>query len=433
MNALSGADREFLESEGRRIAATLGSISSAIIIGENGTVAALVAVAIARSEAARRHVALGDLVGELAPLYAIAGGDDAIGLSECFRDGLPLNDIARPAPDLASLFVLPSGAPPVATEKIYGNERWPRLIGGFRQAGALMLLVASADAPGIDALVGAAEGVIVAGAREESVARFPVLARVGAMPVSAAPEREGHASAARRLTIVTVSLGLAIVVVTVAAGWIYRGALIARFRRTGVPEVAAAAAVPSPPATARPVRPVRADTVVLAEPSSPADSNVTAYFAVEVVAANTLPGANSVLRDNAESARLPAATIAPVQLGGGSLWYKVVVGAWRDRAGADGLLVELRDKGLVRRDAGAVVRVPYALMLADGVERSEIAALLDTWRGRGITAYALLQDDGGIRLFAGAFETAAQAAPLAASVRDAGVGAVLAFRTGRTF
>jgi hypothetical protein len=182
-------------------------------------VAALVAVAIARSEAARRHVALGDLVGELAPLYAIAGGDDAIGLSECFRDGLPLNDIARPAPDLASLFVLPSGAPPVATEKIYGNERWPRLIGGFRQAGALMLLVASADAPGIDALVGAAEGVIVAGAREESVARFPVLARVGAMPVSAAPEREGHASAARRLTIVTVSLGLAIVVVTVAAGW----------------------------------------------------------------------------------------------------------------------------------------------------------------------------------------------------------------------
>jgi hypothetical protein len=74
VTALSSADREFLESEGRRIAATLGTISSAIIIGENGTVAALVAVAIARSEAARRHVALGDLVGDLAPLYEIAGG-----------------------------------------------------------------------------------------------------------------------------------------------------------------------------------------------------------------------------------------------------------------------------------------------------------------------------------------------------------------------
>ncbi len=427
MNALSGADREFLETEGRRIAATLGTISSAIIIGENGTVASLVAVAIARSEAARRHVALGDLVGELAPLYAIAGGEDAIGLSECFRDGLPLNDIARPAPDLASLFVLPSGAPPVATEEIYGNERWPRLIGGFRQAGALMLLVASADAPGIDALVGAAEGVIVAGARDEKVARFPVLARVGEMPVSAAAEPDRHSSAARRLA---VSLGLALVAITVAAGWFYRDEVTARFRRLSDSASAAAPAVAPPPTTAAPAR---TDTVVLAEPSSPADSNVTAYFAVEVVAANTLPGANSVLRDNAESARLPAATIAPVQLGGGSLWYKVVVGAWRDRAGADGLLVELRDKGLVRHDAGAVVRVPYALMLADRVPRSEIASQIDTWRGRGITAYALLQDDGGIRLFAGAFETAAQAAPLAASVRDAGVGAVLAFRTGRTF
>jgi hypothetical protein len=429
VTALSSADREFLESEGRRIAATLGTISSAIIIGENGTVAALVAVAIARSEAARRHVALGDLVGDLAPLYEIAGGEDAIGLSECFRDALPLNDIARPAPDLASLFVLPSGAPPVATEEIYTNERWPRLIGGFRQAGALMLLVASADAPGIDALVGAAEGVISAGASEEKAARFPVLARIGPMPIPAAPEADRHSTPGRRLA---VSLGLALVAMTVAAGWLYRDELTARLRRPGS-TATAAVSPPTTPGPAMPAAPARADTVVLAEPSSPADSNVTAYFAVEVVAANTLPGANSVLRDNAESARLPAATIAPVQLGGGSLWYKVVVGAWRDRAGADALLVELRAKGLVRRDAGAVVRVPYALMLADNVPRSEIAAQIDTWRGRGITAYALQQDDGGIRLFAGAFETAAQAAPLAASVRDAGVGAVLAFRTGRTF
>jgi hypothetical protein len=430
VTALSSADREFLESEGRRIAATLGTISSAIIIGENATIAALVAVAIARSEAARRHVALGDLVGELAPLYALAGGEDAIGLSECFRDGLPLNDIARPAPDLESLFILPSGAPPVATEEIYGNERWPRLIGGFRQAGALMLLVASADAPGIDALVGAAEGVIVAGALDKKVARFSVLERIGPMPVPAVPavpEQHRDSNAGRRLAI---SLGLALVAMAVGAGWFYRGELVARFRWPVALLPAAASVVPAP---AAPAAPIRADTVVLVEPSSPLDSNMTAYFAVEVVAANTLPGANSVLRDNAESARLPAATIAPVQLGGGSLWYKVVVGAWRDRAGAGALLVELREKGIVRRDAGAVVRVPYALMLADGVPRSEIAALIDLWRGRGITAYALQQDEGGVRLFAGAFETAAQAAPLAASVRDAGVGAVLAFRTGRTF
>ncbi|RFC41543.1 MAG: hypothetical protein DUW69_002619 [Verrucomicrobia bacterium] len=426
MTALSSADRDFLAAEGCRIAATLGDRSSAIIIGENFTVAALVAVAIARDEAGRRHVALGDLVGDLAPLYAIAGGEDAIGLSECFREGLPLNDIARPAPDMAALFILPSGAPPITTEEIYANERWPRLIGGFRQAGALMLLVARADAPGIDALVAAADGVIVAGGRDELIARFPILERVGPLPL---PERSAvprDSTPQRRLA---VSLGLALIAGALAAGWFYRDDLAARFRGP----VAVAAPPHLAPAPPGPTIPVRTDTVALVEPSTPADANLTAYFAVEVVAANTLPGANSVLRENAESAPLPAVTIAPVQLGGGSLWYKVVVGAWHDRAGAETLLVEWREKGIVQRNAGAVVRVPYALLLGDAVPQAQIAAEIDTWRGRGITAYALLQDDGSVRLFAGAFETAAQAAPLAASVRDAGVGAVLAFRTGRTF
>jgi hypothetical protein len=371
-------------------------------------------------------VALGDLIGDLAPLYAIAGGEDAIGLSECFRDGLPLNDIARPAPESASLFILPSGALPVATEEIYGNARWPRLIGGFRQAGALMLLVASADASGIDALVAAADGVIVTGARDSAVARFPIIERIGPMPISVAVEPPRAPAVRHRLAIGAV---VALVLVTAVAGWAYRSELTARFGRAKTP-VLTTPITPTPAAVAAPVR---ADTVVLAEPSSPLDSNVTAYFAVEVVAANTLPGANSVLQENAASSHLPAATIAPVQLGGGSLWYKVLVGAWRDRAGADSLLVELHEKGMLRRGAGAVVRVPYALLLANSVPQSAVAAQIDTWRGRGITAYALLQEDGGVRLFAGAFETAAQAAPLAASVRDAGVGAVLAFRTGRTF
>lgn len=426
MTALSSAERDFLASEGRRIAATLSDRSSAIVVGENSTVAALVAVAIAQIEAGQRHVALGDLVGDLAPLYAIAGGEDAIGLSECFRDGLPLNDIARPAPELGSLFILPSGAPPITTEAIYANERWPRLIGGFRQAGALILLVARADAPGIDALVAASDGVIVAGARDELVARFPILDRVGPLPLPQRIAVPRDSTPQRRLA---VSLGLALIAGAMAASWFYRDDLAARFRGP----VAAAAPARVAPAPPGPTIPVRADTVALVEPSTPADSNLTAYFAVEVVAANTLPGANSVLRENAESAPLPAVTIAPVQLGGGSLWYKVVVGAWHDRAGAETLLVEWRDRGIVQRNAGAVVRVPYALLLADAVPQAQIAAEIDTWRGRGITAYALLQDDGSVRLFAGAFETAAQAAPLAASVRDAGVGAVLAFRTGRTF
>ena len=97
------------------------------------------------------------------------------------------------------------------------------------------------------------------------------------------------------------------------------------------------------------------------------------------------------------------------------------------------MLAALRASKVVRSENGLVVRVPYALLLADSVARDMVAHEVDVWRGRGISAYALLQDDGSARLYAGAFETAAQAAPLAASVRDAGTVPVVAFRTGRMF
>jgi len=77
--------------------------------------------------------------------------------------------------------------------------------------------------------------------------------------------------------------------------------------------------------------------------------------------------------------------------------------------------------------------VPYALVLADHVERTEVQDLLDEWRRRGFNPYVLTQDDGSARLLVGAFETTPQAAPLAAALRATGVAPVLAFRTGRTY
>jgi hypothetical protein len=130
---------------------------------------------------------------------------------------------------------------------------------------------------------------------------------------------------------------------------------------------------------------------------------------------------------------LPASTIAPVRLGSGSLWYKVIVGAWRSRDGADSLLEALRARKVVRRDAGAVVRVPYALLVAEKLDSARAKEVENSWRARGISVYALVQEDGSVRVFAGAFETAAQAAALAASFRDAGATPVVAFRTGRPF
>ena len=427
----AGARLDSWEDEGRRLAPQLEQNASIVVLGENTQLAAAVAVGIARAESARRHVAIGDLVGDSAPLYALAGGEDAMGLADCLRDGLPLNDIARPAPECASLFVLPAGTPPVATEFVLGHERWPKLVKGFAQAGALLVLVAPLDAPGLDSLVAATDGVVAVDTIPARVKRFPVLATVDTpeTPVIV------HATPLPTSTVRWIIAVALLLVLAGGAGWfVMHRHLRSGTRMTNGDAAASTGSGASPVAASpEPTAEPPIDTVRLGAVVNPADSAVASRFAVEVVAANTFAGANSVLRNDDELSSFPAPTISPVQLGGGTLWYKAVVGAWRVRGGADSLLAALRASKVVRSENGLVVRVPYALLLADSVAREMVAHQIDVWRGRGITAYALLQDDGSARLYAGAFETPAQAAPLAASVRDAGTVPVVAFRTGRMF
>jgi hypothetical protein len=175
-----------------------------------------------------------------------------------------------------------------------------------------------------------------------------------------------------------------------------------------------------------------ADTITLGAVVNPADSAIAAGYTVELVAANTLPGANSRLE--MAGVRLPAPTLVPILLGAdGRPWYRALTGAWRDRSDAEALLRMLRDRGLVREDEGRVLRAPFALLLAEGVPPDQTATALREWQSRGIPVYALWQDDGSVRLFAGAFETPGQSVLVALSLRDIGVEPVLAFRTGRTF
>ena len=87
----------------------------------------------------------------------------------------------------------------------------------------------------------------------------------------------------------------------------------------------------------------------------------------------------------------------------------------------------------VKAKVGRVLRAPYALLLASGIPTREVPEALAGWAERGIPAYALLQEDGGARLYVGAFETSDQSVLLASSLRDLGVAPRVAFRTGRAF
>jgi len=338
--------------------------------------------------------------------------------------------VARPSPDCETLFILPAGTPPVATYDILAHERWPRLIRGFAQGGALLLLVAALDAPGLDVLVEAAGGIVAVDTPPRRVRRYSVLAAIDE-PEAPPARRQKHYGRKILLALAAVTLVVAAVfaVKLVRRGYVGPGSRIAQLGADIAP------AGEAPPITL-PGSVARADTVRLGAVVNPGDSADAAKYAVELVAANSAASANSVMRDGedaASAADRKTAAVVPVQLGGAAIWYKAVVGAWHDRAGADSLLDALRARGIVRRNAGVVVRVPYALLLVERVPQAGADSVVTTWRARGVSAYALLQDDGSARVFAGAFETPAQAAPLAATIRDKGVPPQLAFRTGRAF
>ena len=161
----------------------LAGKSAVLIAGRDSDACAHVAIGLGRAESSRRRVAIGDLVGDVEPLVALLDADDVHGIVDSFLYGVSINKVARPVGGSENLFVLPSGSVPVVTEEIFRSDRWRRLASGFREVGALLVLVAPADAPGLDALAAMLDGVVSVGDdRGELAARFPLLASVSERP-----------------------------------------------------------------------------------------------------------------------------------------------------------------------------------------------------------------------------------------------------------
>lgn len=436
-------------AEGARTAGALEEVAAALVIGADPAVAALVAIAIARAQRGDRRVAVADLVGGLAALGGAsspgADGAPSPGLLDCIRDGLPVSAIAAPLSEDGRIFILPSGGPGVSERLVLESARWPRLVAGFREVDALLLLVVGANAPGLPTLLSAVDGVIAVDLPPVVARTFPLLATVDRpepelLPVRPLPERPPRRTRGRRGAWALAALAL------VAAGGV--GSSVWRTRtRASAPALASRAAdsrsasaedsLAKGPAGTLAGMPAgtlagTADTITLGTVVNPDDSANAAGFTVELVAANTLAGANSGLA--MRGVDLPAPTLTPVLLGAdGRPWYRALTGAWHARAEAEAFLATLRERGLVRDDVGRVLRAPYALRLVEGMPSPQVAAAIAEWEARGISAYALLQDDGRASLFAGAFETPGQSVLVALSLRDVGVAPVLAFRTGRMF
>lgn len=411
------------------IAAHVSDWAAVVVTGPEPEQAARGAVAIAIAASESRRVAIGDLAGDLQPIYALAGGEDAPGLADSFRDGRGLNEIARPVPGNPSLFVLPSGDGVQDEPALGAHDRWTRLIRGFGEAGGLLVLVAPRTSPLLAVLGAAGAGLVLADRPRAAPPGIPLIA---VLPPVRRRGRGWWRIGNGREVAAGIAVGILGAAAVAGSGtgmlWIRArnapdGIVTLRPRaQERVPEESAAAVATT-------------DTVTIAERLAPVDSALLAPFAVEVVAASSAANANSLVQDRAADGRLPAMTITVVAVRSGAQratkWHKLTVGAWHDARTADSALEAMRKRRLVARDGGVVVKAPYAILLADSASRAQARAVIEVWRAKGLTPYALTQDDGTVRVYAGAFETVAQGVTMAAVVHGAGGTPMVAFRTGR--
>jgi hypothetical protein len=433
---VSGGRPVAWEDAGRQIAPLLGSYSAVVVTSSDPVAAAHVALGIALAEAKHRRVVLADLVGDLPPLRSLVKDEDPHGISDSFLYGLSLNKIGYEVEGAANLYIMPSGTDPTIGDEIFRSARWKKLAEGFLETGALLLLVTRSDAPGLAELAEQTDGVVLV--RDAQLAAAPsalVLARVPApTPTLKIPLHRFTARAAdwrkHRWAYPALAAGGVLVIAAIGAGLILARTAA---RPTRPPPRVTAAPVPAP-IPPPPLPPP--ETLYIAPPANVNDSASASAFSVELLVANTAEGANLFVRKN--GAALPAAAVSPVSIGQErATWYKVTAGAYTRRDQADSLLFALQKSGvLVTESAGRVIRSPLALLIdsvpSQGGLVDAVRAAVEKYTARGLTVYPLIQDDGGARIFAGAFGSSGESAGLTKALRSAGLKPVLVYRTGST-
>ncbi len=459
------------EALGADASPSVAGAHAILVTGKDPIAAARAALGIGRAQSRTRRVAIGDLVGEVEPLQSLVTGDDPHGIIDSFLYGVSLNKIARQVDESGTLFVMPSGTEPVVTPDILRNERWSRLAAGFREVGALLVLVASSDAEGVHELASMLDGVVVVGDATSvlSVPRNSVLAHVDAPPIvpaappelveaATAPPARSAAAAAKPSPVVLPAqdvvekrvltpfparnirkqgLIAGAVAIALAAAWFAYSLFSTPSAATGVaaPTTSAVNVADSASGTPGPVAEpssAQLDSATLVRVANPKDSLQAAAFGVVIVATND--EAQALARWADLGLNLPAGTVTMVRIRGErGRFFQMQAGAYGKARQADSLLGALRASGKLKADAGRVVATPYGLMLESKVSRRAAQNVADGYGQRQIAAYPLLQADGSATIFVGAFESPEQAIPLMAELKAKGVGSTLYYRTGRSF
>lgn len=460
------------EAQGAEASAAVAGAHAILVTGHDPIVTARVAIGLGRVQSRTRRVAIGDLIGDVEPLQRLVTGDDPHGIVDSFLYGVSLNKIARQIDDAGMLFVMPTGTEPTVTPDIMRNERWHRLGAGFREVGALLILVAVSDAEGAADLGALLDGVVVVGEDSPqfdensasilaritapSIAEVPAQVPV-AVPDPAPSERSrqpspvvlpAHVSGAQRVPNAMPESGglpkaaVVMLVLLVAAGIWYAlgmpgvpsGSISAPASTDSVTSAVNVEAAPATPddTTIAAATSAGSDSLSALRVANPQDSAKAVPYGVVLVATNDEEQA--LARWAELGIKLPAGTVTMVRIRGErGRFFQMQAGAFDRARQADSLLAALRANGRLSATAGSVKATPYALVLETKVSRRAARNVADGYGQRRIAAYPLLQPDGSATIFVGAFESPEQAAPLMSELRAKGVGSTLQYRTGRSF
>jgi hypothetical protein len=421
------------EDAGRQIASLLGSYSAVVVTSSDPVAAAHVALGIARAEATHRRVVVGDLVGDIPAMRSLVTDENPHGITDSFLYGVSLNKIGYAVEGAENLYIMPSGTDPFIGDEVFRSARWSNLAAGFAKEGALLLLVAPGDSGGLGDLIDQIDGaVLVKDADLPAAPAALLLARVASpTPTLKIPLHRITARAAswKQHRWFYPALGVIVLVLIASLGLALMLVRVGQSARSPAPVAAKPVPAPTPP----PPRPAP-ETLQVAPPANVNDSASAAAFTVEMLVANTAEGANLFVRKN--GAALPAAAVSPVPIDPErSTWYKVTAGAYTRKYQADSLLFALRNSGVLTDSAGTVTMTPLALVVdsvpTQGGIVDAVRAAVEKYTARGLHVYALMQEDGGALIYAGAFARADQSAGLVRTLRGAGLNPVLVYRTGR--
>ena len=355
----------------------------------------------------RRAVALVDLCLESPLLHQARGIARSPGIAEAFASDAPLTDVAH---DVDGVYFLPAGSEVQEPDAVRRSRRWSRLQAGFRSERALLLVCLPADRipdlgavpDGVIALaplgmdLGSPPGRALLAARERGVELLGVVReRWSASQPASLPSVLPH-----RVRPAVVAAGAALAIVSVA--------LLAT----------AKAAFKNDPGN----RPTTADSIV--EQARPVPVLPTADSGAWTLqlAAYGEPERALAHVDRLVAAGMPAFVSPLSPEASGTVWYRVLAGAFATRDVAAAARQVCWDSGLAAPGEGKLLLAPYSLALrnpADGARLRATGLAPVRWGERG-------------PVLVGAFEHPEQAAVARATLERAAIATTLITRTDPT-